>query len=61
MKHEPKLIGKVVTIKDAGSIYFGEWGTIEAIDDDGYYFVAIAGDKTAMPIFTRDQIKVRRA
>ena len=33
MKHESKMIGKVVTIKDAGSIYFGEWGTIEAIDE----------------------------
>lgn len=55
-----KMIGKIVDIKDRDSIYYGEWGTIEAIED-GYYYVAIADDKTAMPIFTMDQIKVRRA
>lgn len=54
------MIGKKVEIKDRYSLYFGEWGTIEAVDEDGTYYIAIAGDKSSMPVFSRDQIKVRR-
>lgn len=55
-----KNLEKRVDIVDKYSIYNGEWGIIKAISDDGYYFVAIAGDEDAMPIFTRDQIRIRR-
>ena len=55
-----KLIGKKVTITNKDSIYYGEWGTI--IDYDGeVYYIAIADDRSSLPIFERNEFKVRRA
>ena len=57
MKHN--IIGKFVTIKDKYSLWNGEWGIVKFVDGD-YIYVAIANDESSMPVFTRDQIKVRR-
>lgn len=54
-----KLIGKKVFITDPDSIYFGEWGIVDDFDGEVYY-VRIANGKGAMPIFDRDQFRVRR-
>lgn len=55
---ENKLIGKKVIIKTKESIYFNEWGTIQHIDDDGYYHIAIANGQNSMPIFERNEITI---
>lgn len=60
MTSTSKMIGKRAEIKDRSSWYFGEWGTIIDVDDDGCFYIAIADDKTSVPVFTRDQIKIRR-
>ncbi len=54
-----KLIGKVAFITDRDSIYYGEWGTIVDFDGDVYY-IAIANGMDSVPIFDRDQFRVRR-
>lgn len=54
-----KLIGKTVTITARDSMYCGEWGIVADYDGE-YYYVAIAGDRTAMPIFERREFKVRK-
>lgn len=54
-----KLIGKQVTITAKDSIYRGEWGIV--MDYDGeYFYIAIAGDKASMPIFSRNEFKVKK-
>lgn len=54
-----KLIGKIATIKDPDSIYYGEWGTV--VDYDGeVYHVAIANGSDSLPIFDRDQLYIPR-
>jgi hypothetical protein len=55
-----KLIGKVAFIIDRDSIYRGEWGTIVDFDGDVYY-IAIANGTDSIPIFDRDQFRVRRS
>lgn len=55
-----KLIGKVAFITDRDSIYYGEWGTIVDFDGDVYY-IAIANGMDSIPIFDRDQFRVRRS
>ena len=54
-----KLEGKRVVITNRDSIYYGEWGIVRGFDGDVYY-VAIANDENAMPVFNRDEFKVRR-
>lgn len=50
-------IGTVVDIVDKESIYFGEWGVIKHIDEDGCYHVGIAnGDSLA--IFDKFQLRI---
>lgn len=59
MKYKSKMIGKIAYITDRSSIYFGEWG--EIVDYDGeVYYIAIACGKDSVPIFDRDQFRVRR-
>lgn len=54
-----KLIGKMALITDSESIYFEEWGIIDAFDGEVYY-IRIAGGNGATPIFDRDQFRVPR-
>ena len=59
MAREVNLVGKIVYITDSASIYFGEWGRV--IDqDDGDYYVAIAEGMDSVPVFCRNQFKVKR-
>lgn len=53
------LIGRKVIITDKDSMYYGEWGTIIGFDD-AYYYVAIADGMDSVPIFKRDEFRVRR-
>ena len=55
-----KMIGKIATITDPESIYYGEWGTIADYDGEVYY-IHIADDRHSAPIFDRNQFRVRRA
>lgn len=55
MNNENKLIGKIVSI--TGGYYSGEWGRVIAFDGE-YYYIAIADDRTAMPIFDRSEFRV---
>lgn len=53
------LIGRQVTITDRESFHYGDWGTI--IDFDGeYYYVAMFGDASDAPIFSRNEFKVKK-
>lgn len=54
-----KLIGKQVTITAKDSMYHGEWGIVKDYDGE-YYYIAIADDTTAMPIFERKEFKVKK-
>lgn len=51
------LIGKEATIKTG--IHKGDWGIIKFYDGE-YYHIAIFGDKNDCPVFTRDEIKIKR-
>lgn len=53
------LYGKKVVITDKESIYHGEWGTV-VLDDCGEYHIAIAGGTDSIPVFDRDQFRVKR-
>ena len=54
-----KLIGKKAYITNKESFYYGEWGT--TIDFDGeYYYIAIADDNSAVPVFTRNEFIIHR-
>lgn len=53
------LIGKVVDIINKDSLYYAEWGTIVAQDESGYH-VAIANGRDSVPVFDRDEFKVRK-
>ena len=53
------LIGKKVTITDELSIHYGDWGVIVDFDGD-YYYVAMFGDESDVPVFLRDEFKVSR-
>lgn len=54
------IIGKTVTITNKDSWHYLDWGIVVAADDDGYYSVAIFGDKNCCPIFERNEIRVKR-
>jgi hypothetical protein len=54
-----KLIGKTAYITNRDSQYYNEWGTIQYYDGD-YYHIAIADGKDNLPIFSRDEFKIRR-
>lgn len=58
MKNYMKLIGKRVEITARESWHKGEWGVVEQIDDDGYFYIAMFGDKNDCPIFERKDFKV---
>lgn len=59
MRKAPDIVGKIVYITNKDSWYYGEWGRVISQDGDDYY-VAIAEDKDSMPMFSRDEFKVRR-
>lgn len=53
------LIGKEATITNKESFHCGDWGTI--IDFDGeYYYIAIFGDLNDVPVFERNEFKVKK-
>lgn len=54
------MIGKIVYITDKKSIYFGEWGRVIASNEDGEYYVAIADGTDTLPIFSRNQFRIRK-
>ena len=54
-----KLIGKRAIITDKESIYHDEWGIIDDFDGEVYY-IKIANGSSSVPIFNRDQFRVRR-
>ncbi len=54
-----KLIGEKVYITDKKSIYYGEWGIIKDYDGE-YYYIAIASGTDSLPIFKRNEFKLRR-
>ena len=56
---QSKLIGKKVHITDQQSQYYREWGIVKAYDGE-YYHVAIANGTDSLPMFNRDQFRVRR-
>lgn len=35
----------------------GDWGEVIDIDEDGYYYVAMFGERDDCPIFSRDELK----
>jgi hypothetical protein len=49
-------IGRKVNIIDKESMYYSEWGTVQAFDGE-YYHVAIANDTDCVPIFLKDQLE----
>ena len=53
------LVGKKVDIIDRESFYFGEWGTI-LLEDGEDYHIAIADGKDSVPVFCRNQFRVKR-
>ena len=56
---ESRLIDKEVTITNKDSWHYGDWGIIKSFDGE-YYEVAMFGDENDMPIFSRDEFKVKR-
>ena len=58
MVRRPKIVGKIVYVVDADSIYFGEWGRVIKQDYDNYY-IAIADGRDAIPVFSRDQFRIK--
>lgn len=54
-----KLIGKKAFITDKESVYFGEWGIIDHFDGECYH-IKIAEGSDSVPVFDRDQFRVRR-
>ena len=56
---QTKLLGKIATITNTESIYYGEWGTVQGFDGEVYY-IAIADGKDSLPIFDRDEFRVHR-
>jgi len=54
-----KLIGKKVYITDKDSIYYDEWGIIKYYDGE-YYHIAIANGVDSLPIFKRNEFKVKK-
>ena len=54
-----KLIGKKVIIKDRNSWFYGEWGTVIDVNDDEIY-VAIANDRSSVPVFYREDLKIMK-
>lgn len=55
-----KLIGKKAYITDKQSWYCGEWGIVVDKDEDGLYYVAIAGGTDSVPCFDRNQFVIKR-
>ena len=53
------LIGKEVTITEPTSIHYGDWGIVKDFDGE-YYYVAMFNDESDMPVFIRDEFRVRR-
>ena len=54
-----KLIGLKAHITDKDSQYYGEWGTITHFDGDCYH-IAIANGTNSVPMFDRNQFRVKR-
>lgn len=54
-----KLIGRRVYITNRDSIYFDEWGIVDAFDGDWYY-VRIAADLHSTVVFKRDEFRAPR-
>jgi hypothetical protein len=54
-----RLINRKAYIIDKESIYYGEWGIIKDYDGECYY-IAIANGIDSIPVFNRDQFKVKR-
>ena len=54
------MIGKIVYITDKESIYYGEWGRVVSVNEDGEYLIAIANGTDSLPIFDRKQFKIRK-
>ena len=51
-------IGDCVEIK-GNSFHAGDWGIIVDIcEEDNEYFVAMFGDKSDVPVFSRDELKL---
>ena len=53
------LIGKKVIIKERDSWFYGEWGTVIDVDGDDIY-VAIANDRSSVPVFDRRDVKLMK-
>ena len=59
MAAERNLVGRTVYITDPDSLYYDEWGIVVAQDKFDYY-VAIANGTDSVPVFSRDQIRVKK-
>ena len=53
------LVGKFVDIIDEDSDYYGMWGKIIAQDEDGLYHIAICCGTNSIPVFERNQFRVK--
>ena len=55
------LVGKTAYIKkNVGRFFEGYWGIIVDVDADGMYHIAMFGDETDCPIFSRNEFVVHR-
>ena len=59
MQIKSKMIGKKVYIIDKNSFYYNEWGIIKYYDGE-YYHIAIANGEDILPIFKRNEFKVKK-